>query len=274
MWLCHIWNEMSFCLSIKNNILSLSLHTLGKLRVACHQCLCYWDDVKCVWYTHLSTKSCWQLIIRSDKCLLHLCTQYYTPDDNLYEKNVEQIFITLRQWAECCNVFIGSQMCHSHILWPQCHLATAGWILKLHSTSSNHAEMMCRKTSVKDQSCLDLNTSRPYLCPVYILVGAGSAFCFLLTLLSTYLWISNFEYLQLIMSLPTKRRVVLTGTPIQNDLQEFFSIVEFCNPGILGKNSCPGHCTEILNTQKRVTATDIKKKYQQYFFWNPGLNLC
>ena len=40
--------------------------------------------------------------------------------------------------------------------------------------------------------------------------------------------------LQLIMSLPTRRRVVLTGTPIQNDLQEFFSIVEFCNPGVLG----------------------------------------
>lgn len=34
--------------------------------------------------------------------------------------------------------------------------------------------------------------------------------------------------------MPTPRRVVLTGTPIQNDLQEFFSIVEFCNPGLLG----------------------------------------
>ena len=36
------------------------------------------------------------------------------------------------------------------------------------------------------------------------------------------------------MSLPTQRRVVLTGTPIQNDLQEFYSIVEFCNPGVFG----------------------------------------
>ncbi|KAK3089624.1 hypothetical protein FSP39_005167 [Pinctada imbricata] len=41
----------------------------------------------------------------------------------------------------------------------------------------------------------------------------------------------------LIMSLPTRRRIVLTGTPIQNDLQEFFSIVEFCNPGILGTSA-------------------------------------
>jgi DNA repair and recombination protein RAD54B len=37
-----------------------------------------------------------------------------------------------------------------------------------------------------------------------------------------------------INGLPTRRRIVLTGTPIQNDLQEFFAIVDFCNPGILG----------------------------------------
>ena len=32
----------------------------------------------------------------------------------------------------------------------------------------------------------------------------------------------------------TKRRIVLTGTPLQNDLQELFAIAEFCNPGHLG----------------------------------------
>jgi DNA repair and recombination protein RAD54B len=40
--------------------------------------------------------------------------------------------------------------------------------------------------------------------------------------------------IQAINGLPTRRRIVLTGTPIQNDLQEFFAIVDFCNPGILG----------------------------------------
>ncbi|BGP40059.1 DNA-dependent ATPase protein rad54 [Rhodotorula kratochvilovae] len=31
-----------------------------------------------------------------------------------------------------------------------------------------------------------------------------------------------------------RRRVILTGTPIQNDLDEYFSLLNFCNPGYLG----------------------------------------
>ena len=39
---------------------------------------------------------------------------------------------------------------------------------------------------------------------------------------------------QAIKSLNTPRRVILSGTPIQNDLSEFFMMVDFINPGLLG----------------------------------------
>ncbi|XP_059139437.1 DNA repair and recombination protein RAD54B-like [Physella acuta] len=41
----------------------------------------------------------------------------------------------------------------------------------------------------------------------------------------------------LMMNLACQRRVVLTGTPVQNDLQEFYTLVNFCNPGVLGTSA-------------------------------------
>ncbi|KAF2858677.1 hypothetical protein K470DRAFT_250840 [Piedraia hortae CBS 480.64] len=38
-----------------------------------------------------------------------------------------------------------------------------------------------------------------------------------------------------IKSLNTDRRIILSGTPIQNDLAEFYTMVDFVNPGSLGK---------------------------------------
>lgn len=39
---------------------------------------------------------------------------------------------------------------------------------------------------------------------------------------------------QALMGLNAKRRVLLSGTPIQNDLLEYYSLVHFVNQGILG----------------------------------------
>ncbi|KAL8651023.1 MAG: hypothetical protein Q9226_004890 [Calogaya cf. arnoldii] len=40
--------------------------------------------------------------------------------------------------------------------------------------------------------------------------------------------------LQAINSLPTEKKIFLTGTPVQNDLGEFYMMVDSVNPGILG----------------------------------------
>ncbi|CAM9559187.1 unnamed protein product, partial [Phaeothamnion confervicola] len=39
---------------------------------------------------------------------------------------------------------------------------------------------------------------------------------------------------QALSSLKCRRRVLLSGTPMQNDLDEFFAMVDFTNPGVLG----------------------------------------
>ncbi|XP_077532436.1 DNA repair and recombination protein RAD54B-like isoform X2 [Haemaphysalis longicornis] len=48
---------------------------------------------------------------------------------------------------------------------------------------------------------------------------------------------ANIKTTESLQNLETLRRILLTGTPVQNDLQEFFSLVDFCNPGVLGSSS-------------------------------------
>ncbi|XP_060534164.1 DNA repair and recombination protein RAD54-like [Cylas formicarius] len=49
-----------------------------------------------------------------------------------------------------------------------------------------------------------------------------------------------------LMGLKAKRRVLLSGTPIQNDLLEYFSLIHFVNEGLLG------------------SASEFKRKYESY----------
>jgi DNA repair and recombination protein RAD54B len=55
-----------------------------------------------------------------------------------------------------------------------------------------------------------------------------------------------------IKSLNTERRIILSGTPLQNDLAEFYTMVDFVNPGMLNK----------YTTFKREFETPILKSQQ------------
>jgi len=65
-------------------------------------------------------------------------------------------------------------------------------------------------------------------------------------------------------SLPVKRRVLLTGTPMQNDLQEFFAMVDFTNPGILGsQEEFRRNMLFPILRGREPDATDAQKKRMQ-----------
>jgi len=73
--------------------------------------------------------------------------------------------------------------------------------------------------------------------------------------------------------LQTKRRVILSGTPVQNDLTEYFSLLNFVNPGVLGADKEFRRKYEIpimkardsLATEKEMT--DGTAKLQEVFFF-------
>lgn len=66
---------------------------------------------------------------------------------------------------------------------------------------------------------------------------------------------------QSLMGLKAKRRVLLSGTPIQNDLLEYFSLVHFVNQGLLGtaQEFRRKYETPILRGQD-AAATDAERK--------------
>lgn len=45
---------------------------------------------------------------------------------------------------------------------------------------------------------------------------------------------SGCEMTKSLFALPAKKRILLSGTPMQNELSEFYNMVNFCNPLILG----------------------------------------
>ena len=67
---------------------------------------------------------------------------------------------------------------------------------------------------------------------------------------------------QAIQSLNTAKRVILSGTPIQNDLREFFAAIDLVNPGVLGTFKAFMREFEgpiVRSSQPEATKKDIEK---------------
>lgn len=58
-------------------------------------------------------------------------------------------------------------------------------------------------------------------------------------------------------SLPSRHRVALTGTPVENRLSEMRSILDFCNPGVLGSASFfRNHFAKAIEREQDDTMTE------------------
>mmetsp|Transcript_7727 Transcript_7727/g.12495 ORF Transcript_7727/g.12495 Transcript_7727/m.12495 type:complete len:909 (-) Transcript_7727:77-2803(-) len=67
-------------------------------------------------------------------------------------------------------------------------------------------------------------------------------------------------------SLHCKRRVLLSGTPMQNDLEEFFAMVNFCNPEVLGTVSAFRKKYQnpiLIGREPDATDEEVKKSEQR-----------
>ena len=65
--------------------------------------------------------------------------------------------------------------------------------------------------------------------------------------------------------LATRRRVLLSGTPLQNDLNEFFAMIDFTNPGVLGeqKRFRRYFQTPILNGREPDATANARSKGEE-----------
>lgn len=73
---------------------------------------------------------------------------------------------------------------------------------------------------------------------------------------------ANNKAMQAIQSLNTERRVILSGTPLQNDLGEFYTAIDFVNPGLLGQRSAFKRTFEapiVKSRQPEATESELEK---------------
>ncbi|KAH9872475.1 hypothetical protein IAQ61_005311 [Plenodomus lingam] len=73
---------------------------------------------------------------------------------------------------------------------------------------------------------------------------------------------ANNKAMLAIQSLSTERRVILSGTPLQNDLGEFYTAIDFVNPGLLGQRSAFKRTFEapiMRSRQPDATESELEK---------------
>jgi non-specific serine/threonine protein kinase len=65
-------------------------------------------------------------------------------------------------------------------------------------------------------------------------------------------------------SLKAKARIVLTGTPIENNLHDLWSIFDFLNPGLLGSAKAFANFAKTLATQPHVSYAPLRRLVRPY----------
>jgi len=74
----------------------------------------------------------------------------------------------------------------------------------------------------------------------------------------------NAKQTRAVKSLKAKARIVLTGTPIENNLRDLWSIFDFVNPGLLGSAKAFAQFARTLATQSHISYAPLRRLVQPY----------
>ena len=74
----------------------------------------------------------------------------------------------------------------------------------------------------------------------------------------------NAKQTRAVKSLKAKARIVLTGTPIENNLRDLWSIFDFVNPGLLGSSKAFAQFAKTLASQPHVSYAPLRRLVQPY----------
>ena len=74
----------------------------------------------------------------------------------------------------------------------------------------------------------------------------------------------NAKQTRAVKSLKAKARIVLTGTPIENNLRDLWSIFDFVNPGLLGSAKAFTQFAKTLASQPHISYAPLRRLVQPY----------